>query len=74
MVSGCVLLSLLTIAIDLLHISGNMQDLAVGAVMILAVSIDRLRRSRMFRTSLGDRGRQARYPSWLALPARSRNR
>jgi ribose transport system permease protein len=51
MVSGCVLLSLITVAIALLHFSGTMQDFAVGLVMVIAVSVDRLRRSRMFRTS-----------------------
>lgn len=51
MVAGAILLSLITVAISLLHWSGTMQDFAVGSVMILAVSLDRLRRSQMFRLS-----------------------
>ena len=51
MVAGCVLLSVLTIAISLLHFSGTMQDFAVGVVMIVAVTLDQVRRSRMFAMS-----------------------
>ena len=51
MVLGAVLLSQLTVGLLLLHFSGSMQDFAVGLVLILAVAIDRVRQSRMFRLS-----------------------
>ncbi len=52
MVAGALLLSLLSIALVLLHYSGSMQPFVVGLVMIGAVSVDRLRRRRMFQVSI----------------------
>jgi len=51
MVLGSILLSLLTVGLLLLHFAGSMEDFVVGLVMIVAVSIDRVRRSQMFRVS-----------------------
>lgn len=58
MVAGGLLLSLLTIALVLFHFAGSMQEFVVGLVMIGAVSVDQLRRRRMFSISL--RGRPTR--------------
>ena len=58
MVAGGLLLSLLSIALVLLHYSGTMQPFVVGLVMIGAVTIDRIRRRRMFQISI--RGRPDR--------------
>lgn len=52
MVLGTVLLSLLTVGLLLLHFAGSMEDFAVGLVLIVAVSIDRIRRTQMFKVSL----------------------
>jgi ribose transport system permease protein len=60
MVAGGLLLSLLSIALVLLHYSGSMQPFVVGVVMIGAVSVDRLRRRRMFQVSI--RGRPQSGP------------
>ncbi len=51
MILGSILLSLLTVGLLLLHFAGSMEDFVVGLVMIVAVSIDRVRRSQMFRVS-----------------------
>lgn len=54
MVIGSILLSLLSIGLLLLHFAGSMQDFVVGLVMVIAVSIDKIRRSFMFRVSKSD--------------------
>ena len=54
MVIGCILLSLLSIGLLLLHFAGSMQDFVVGFVMVIAVSIDKIRRTFMFRVSRND--------------------
>lgn len=71
MVAGGLLLSLLTIALVLLHYSGSMQPFAIGVVMIAAVSIDRLRRRRMFRVSI--RGRPQPGPVRPPMTSSLRN-
>jgi ribose/xylose/arabinose/galactoside ABC-type transport system permease subunit len=54
MVLGSILLSLLTVGLLLLHFNPSMQDFAVGLVMVIAVSVDRLRRAVMFKVSSRD--------------------
>ena len=51
-VAGSILLSLITIGLVLLRVSGSMQDFFVGAVLIFAVIVDNFRRSRMFKASV----------------------
>lgn len=49
MVAGAVLLSMLSIALVLLHLGGTMQPFVIGVVMIAAVVVDQLRRHRAKR-------------------------
>ena len=70
MVAGGLLLSLLSIALVLLHYSGSMQPFVVGLVMIGAVSVDRLRRRRMFQVSI--RGRPQPEAMKTSTPSRLR--
>lgn len=51
-VSGSVLLSVITVGIVLLRISGSMQNFFVGFVLIVAVALDRFRQTRKFRVSV----------------------
>lgn len=51
-VSGSVLLSVITVGIVLLRISGSMQNFIVGLVLILAVAVDRFRQTRKFRVAV----------------------
>ena len=51
-VCGAILLSVLTTGLVLLHFQGDLQNLVVGVVIVLAAGIDQLRKKRMFRTSL----------------------
>ncbi len=51
-IAGSVLLSVITIGLVLLRVSGSMQDFFVGLVLIIAVLVDNLRRSRMFKASV----------------------
>ena len=51
-VSGSVLLSVITVGIVLLRISGSMQNFVVGVVLIVAVALDRFRQTRKFRLSV----------------------
>ena len=46
------LLSLITVGLVLLRISGSMQNFFVGLVLIIAVVIDRFRKERMFKASV----------------------
>jgi ribose/xylose/arabinose/galactoside ABC-type transport system permease subunit len=48
-VVGAVLISALSIVLVILHISGTMQPVFVGLILIAAVALDALRRRRMFR-------------------------
>jgi ribose/xylose/arabinose/galactoside ABC-type transport system permease subunit len=51
-VAGSVLLSLITVGLVLLQISGSMQNFFIGVVLIVAVTIDRFRKERMFKASV----------------------
>ncbi len=51
-VAGSMLLSLITVGLVLLRISGSMQNFFVGLVLIIAVVIDRFRKERMFKASV----------------------
>lgn len=51
-VCGSILLSVITVGIVLLRISGSMQNFVVGLVLIVAVSVDRFRQTRKFRVSV----------------------
>jgi ribose/xylose/arabinose/galactoside ABC-type transport system permease subunit len=51
-VAGSVLLSLITVGLVLLQISGSMQNFFIGLVLIIAVIIDRFRKERMFKASV----------------------
>lgn len=53
-VAGSVLLSVITVGIVILRVSGSMQNFIVGLVLIIAVSLDRFRYTRKFRVSVGD--------------------
>lgn len=50
-VAGTILLSFITIGLVLLRVSGSLQDFFVGAVLIVALLVDKFRRERMFRAS-----------------------
>lgn len=67
MVVGSVLLSLITVAISLLHWSGDMANFATGMILVLAVIVDRVRRSQMFQVGKGatitERSADAAAPS-----------
>lgn len=54
-VVGSVLLSVITVGIVLLRISGSMQNFVVGLVLIVAVSVDRFRQTRKFRVSIDEK-------------------
>lgn len=51
-IAGSVLLSVITIGLVLLRVSGSMQDFFVGLVLIIAVLVDNFRRSSMFKASV----------------------
>jgi ribose/xylose/arabinose/galactoside ABC-type transport system permease subunit len=51
-IAGSVLLSVITIGLVLVRVPGSMQDFFVGLVLIVAVIVDNLRRSRMFKASV----------------------
>lgn len=51
-IAGSILLTVITIGLVLLRFSGSMQDFFVGLVLIIAVLVDNLRRSRMFKASV----------------------
>ncbi len=51
-VAGSILLTLITVGLVLLQISGSMENFFVGLVLIIAVIIDRFRKERMFRASV----------------------
>jgi len=51
-VAGSILLSLITVGLVLLQISGSMQNFFIGLVLIVAVIIDRFRKERMFKASV----------------------
>jgi len=55
-VAGAVLLTLITVGLVLLRISGSLQDFYVGLVLVIAVVIDRFRKERMFKTSVKKKG------------------
>ena len=55
-VLGALLLSVLSTGLIILHVNGEMQDFAIGVVIVLAVGFDRLRKLRRFRTSVGGNG------------------
>jgi ribose/xylose/arabinose/galactoside ABC-type transport system permease subunit len=50
-VLGALLLSVLTTGLVLLKVDPSMQNFAIGAVIVIAAGVDRLRKSRMFKTS-----------------------
>lgn len=51
-VAGAILLTLITVGLVLLQISGSMQNFFIGLVLIIAVTIDRFRKERMFKASV----------------------
>jgi ribose/xylose/arabinose/galactoside ABC-type transport system permease subunit len=51
-VFGSILLALLVVGLVLMHWSGALNDLVLGAVLILAASIAQLRHARTFRMSI----------------------
>lgn len=51
-VAGSILLSLITVGLVLLRISGSMQNFFIGLILIIAVVIDRFRKERMFKASI----------------------
>ena len=51
-VMGAILLSVLTTGLILLRVDSTLQNLFVGAVVILAAALDQVRKKRMFRQSL----------------------
>ena len=51
-VMGAILLSLLTTGLILLKVDSTLQNLFVGAVVILAAALDQVRKKRMFRQSV----------------------
>ena len=58
-VSGAVLLSVITVGIVLLQISGSMQNFFVGLVLVIAVVLDRARQTRKFRISIEETEKSA---------------
>lgn len=54
-VSGSVLLSVITVGIVLLRIPGSMQNFVVGFVLIVAVVADRIRQTRKFRVTVSEK-------------------